>query len=1599
MPQSIQIVPKWSYPYVETIINDYSQVVDKTKVYPIDPVVTYAFPFVSPKGVDNKFVRKYSASRFEATFGKSNYKKYGQPLMMPYAVLNNPNVYVWGMRVMPVNAAYSNNLITLKYRIDKKSDDVDPSQRKFRINFTQRALEDVNTNKEFVDVAYAIYKDPSRTYLTDDFDNPPVVGEYTLTQYIYVAGHDNPEAIKDAMKDPDVKMVVDDSVENLDDGQVHYTDVIATVYSKEELELVTLQRYVDEYTAEHTEMTQENINKVLSDKLDRIEELTPIVNKYRLTVDPDEVDNSLEVQAIRNIEIGDYVKAYDWKIAPFMGIRSAGRGVYGDNYRVRISPNTNYEKEYGIKMFDFQILSTEEGLQTIASYTGALSSSDKYESITLINDILENADEGDVPVYVYVSEENLKVVYNEYVNFLKELHPDLITERDYKLARYTEAYRINKGLDKASAQLQMTKMINGKQRAYSTDRIVFDDDETKGKFTLASMTDFRALEIVENNRQYYDDSTMVYVREVEGKIPNYIHVSSKTEGARLVVSNEFPEQSFRADKMIRIGTIDTSDRAVAINDYVAKTGVGNFVVRGEIKSVLEMVNEIKNINSLISATTDKNIVDFDQFDPLYAQKVASSALIPCISFSDGVTTNGSVPIFAETSGIGLKKGDDGYFANPRYVEILEDGDTSEPSVVYPFEWTHPVTTMIAPERVKVIRYEKNEYSISDTNPEINGVSYLEIIADDAEDSVKGQIMLSEAREALESQGLDPDEAEVGKYLKSTLVYFEQMKTNEYSLYDRMYTGGKNKLQVIANDDSKNYDIQTQVEKRDVIAGLVTGYMRCDSRRDGALEVVSSGVVPTATQVKITEPGLLRDIPDITVGDHVLNVTARSIYVDAENPVYVIKNVKPIGVDYVEYTIVSADTEGALKVVADDDFVEGSTTTIRVSDVTNSHNAPNVEAPSVHYVQSNAGEIGALEVISLTSERYIASTSGTTGALEVVETSEHYFASTSGTTGALEVVADDEDPFDSDTQIKVTNADLLSDIPDVQTGDYVIKQEVVVRSTREKYFASTSGTSGALEVVASDADPFNSSTQVKVNDSDLLYDIPSPNEGDYVIKHTIVDAYDVYDSTEHIKINDTTLVAEVPSADRELGDYVIRAEVLSDSTNTVYDSTKHIKITDTELGADIPDVQTGDYVIKQEVSAYVIATVKTVTKFKKYDINEEEITSPALTIDDYIDIQAKTGIEYPAKNFTKPAVYLPVTQTDTIYLYPDEDTGKMPVDDDIKGPVINVDGSINTSRVAYTTDAIQWTLQQEIDECLINAFNGTYDRKILSPRRIPVDAWFDANFSFPVKQALCELVTARNDAPVFLDTGIEDKVYSTERINALVEQFKEFTNDTAKYNTKLISKNLQHYKIREEGTMKRVDVSITYFLAKKFAEHVLNFGTHFPFVKGKCELSGHLRDTLQPALEDFEAEKKELLYNNHFNYFETRDDNIFQRASQSTSQAELSDLSEENNIFTLYNIKRILENDIHDSLYDFADANTRQTFTAYETAKFASWIGTKVLSLSIHFDVSEWEFDHSILHCYVAVVFRGLQKRAILEIDINKRVYDGETEATAGSVAI
>lgn len=299
---------------------------------------------------------------------------------------------------------------------------------------------------------------------------------------------------------------------------------------------------------------------------------------------------------------------------------------------------------------------------------------------------------------------------------------------------------------------------------------------------------------------------------------------------------------------------------------------------------------------------------------------------------------------------------------------------------------------------------------------------------------------------------------------------------------------------------------------------------------------------------------------------------------------------------------------------------------------------------------------------------------------------------------------------------------------------------------------------------------------------------------------------------------------------------------------------------------------------------------------------------------------------------------------------------------------------------------QWTVEDEIQYCYKKAFSGDYDKRVLVPERIRAHALWDANYSFEVKSTMADLTILRNDALCYLDCGIQPSFTDIE-LKQMIKDYSVFTDNK-------ISKNIQFYYVKEPTTKKRVPVTITYFLSRKFASHQMDNGFWIPLVKTNAQLSGHVKDSLYPTVEAYEVELKETLVENRFNYFETVDDNTFQRATQNTAQSDTSDLLEENNVTILYTLKREIEKDISDELYDFSDADTRASFKQYETAKFASWVGSRIQALTIDFTMNEWEAERSILHCYLGVTFRGLQKRGILEIDINKRT---NTNATASTI--
>lgn len=407
--------------------------------------------------------------------------------------------------------------------------------------------------------------------------------------------------------------------------------------------------------------------------------------------------------------------------------------------------------------------------------------------------------------------------------------------------------------------------------------------------------------------------------------------------------------------------------------------------------------------------------------------------------------------------------------------------------------------------------------------------------------------------------------------------------------------------------------------------------------------------------------------------------------------------------------------------------------------------------------------------------------------------------------------------------------------------------------------------------------------------------------------------------------------------------------------------------DQDTGATVMDVQVFDEYVEELYNEYK-TFVESLDPTKRDDIPDKDGFDPFFGIKVKSE-QTNSNLEIISEADETDDISVDRVQGSSFY---GGDDGAFA--SDAKYTVTNM---VDGNPVETTYEGKQAVFMAEND-VYIAAFSGELDRSILSTRRVPCVALLDANYSFEVKQALADLANTRESGMCYLDCGVDTTLAQVDNI---IDEYSIF-------NTRNISKNFQHYTVKDYETQKRCDVTVTFFMAQKLAQHYENNGTYVPFVKSNAELSGHVKNSLEPCVDDIDDDIKEKLYLNRINYFETLEENLFQRATQSTAQMDNSDLLEESNMNTLFELKTGIERDCWDNLYDFTSAERRAEFTEYENSKYASWIGRKVDTLDILFDVNEWEAERSIVHCYVSVQFRNLNKRTIVEIDVNKRNFLG-----------
>ena len=284
--------------------------------------------------------------------------------------------------------------------------------------------------------------------------------------------------------------------------------------------------------------------------------------------------------------------------------------------------------------------------------------------------------------------------------------------------------------------------------------------------------------------------------------------------------------------------------------------------------------------------------------------------------------------------------------------------------------------------------------------------------------------------------------------------------------------------------------------------------------------------------------------------------------------------------------------------------------------------------------------------------------------------------------------------------------------------------------------------------------------------------------------------------------------------------------------------------------------------------------------------------------------------------------------------------------------------------------------EAIEQAYLSAFNGEFDKAIQSKRRNPVDIMLDANYPLSVKKAMAALALERTDCACHLDTNLITDVASLET----------FYTQVSSLNNWAISYDAHMMKTTDPITGKVIPVTMTLWMSSKIPQHFNVYGNHTPFAGEEyATLDGYQKNSIRPIIDADDHVTKELMYDKlHMNYVECIAENTYIRGTQQTSQNFFSDLSEENNVLVLLEIKRKIERMSAKNRYKWADPGQLRMFRQDCQEIFSSYQGTKCRNLEIDVKSNAWEDLRYIVHVYLSVVFRSFQKRAIIEIDVNPR---------------
>lgn len=274
--------------------------------------------------------------------------------------------------------------------------------------------------------------------------------------------------------------------------------------------------------------------------------------------------------------------------------------------------------------------------------------------------------------------------------------------------------------------------------------------------------------------------------------------------------------------------------------------------------------------------------------------------------------------------------------------------------------------------------------------------------------------------------------------------------------------------------------------------------------------------------------------------------------------------------------------------------------------------------------------------------------------------------------------------------------------------------------------------------------------------------------------------------------------------------------------------------------------------------------------------------------------------------------------------------------------------------------------------LVQAFDGTFDDSIYDLDNNRIDAIFDANYPNPVKRAIEDLVTFREDCMYFRDMGLGLSSIGNIQVN---DKFNLKNRFCATY--------LNSYDIFDPYTRKQISVTVTYDLVRLFVKHFINGRTR-PFCGDKYGVVIPL-DNMVPGTLNFSPKRtpsldqKQELDDLRINYLSFYDGNILAMNSEYTSQNEYTQLSWINNVLAVQQVIKAIRVLCPKIRYSFLDGEDLQNYKKDVQNLIVDKYSSLFKSFSIEYVEDGTYESNKIIYACLYAKFRNFIQTEIFKI--------------------